>query len=177
MQLLIAHGDHAARRALERVAADAGRLEVVESIDGAQTLNLLLSAHAPAIAIVEWNLSRIDGLELCRLVRDFHEAGPPYIILLAGGGCDIAEGLDAGADDCVRTPVDPAELRARIDVGRRFAALPWERLAHVGAAHQEAAEEEFTHSELPALNGEAAQDESDPLEEASFELESVLVQE
>ena len=177
MQLLIAHGDHAARIALERVADDAGHLEVMESSDGVQTLQQLLSGRSPAVAIVDWNLPRVDGLELCRLVRDFHEAGPPYIILLAGKDCDIAEGLDAGANDCMRTPVNPAELRARIDVGRRFAALPWERLTRAGSVHEEAAEEGFTLSALHALNGEAYEDEDDAAPEEAFELESVLVPE
>jgi len=179
MQVLIAHSGHAARHALERVAADAGHPEVIESCDGAHTLNLLLAAHAPDVAIVDWSLPRIDGLELCRLVRDFRQAGPPYIILLAGRDQAMAEGLDAGADDCVRTPVDPAELRARIEVGRRFAALPWERLAQVGAAHEQAAEEPFVSCDLRARSGETCEDEdeADPRHEVSFQLESVLVPE
>ncbi len=124
MQLLIAHGDAATRHALTRVAVgvDGGRLEVIESGDGQEALERLLAADAPALALVDWNLPGIDGRELCRLVCQFHEASPPYIILLAHLGDEIARGLDAGASDCVRAPAYGAELRARIEAGRRIAA-------------------------------------------------------
>jgi DNA-binding response OmpR family regulator len=177
LQLLIAHGDTAARLAIKRVVADAEELETIESGEGLETLEMLLAFDSPAVAVVDWHLPGLDGPELCRLVHAYHEAGPPYIILLARGDCDVAEGLDAGASDCVRTPVNGAELRARIDVGRRFAALPWERLTGATAA---AAAAEGAHEEKFALSAQRSLDGDDPDDEgdaygAKFELESVLV--
>ena len=177
MQLLIAHGDTTARLALKRVVADEEDLETIESSDGVETLEVLLALDSPAVAVVDWRLPGLDGLELCRLVRDYHEAGPPYVILLAPADCDVAQALDAGASDCVHTPVNADELRARIDVGRRFAALPWERLTGVdaapdAAAAEDARKEKFTLSAQRTLNGDDPDDEGDC---AKFELESVLI--
>ena len=178
MQLLIAHGDTTARLALERVVADEEELETIESGEGLETLEMLLSPDAPEVAVIDWHMPGIDGLELCRLAHAYHAAGPPYVILLARADCDVAQGLDAGASDCVHTPVNAAELRARIDVGRRFAALPWSRLtgaapAAAVAAAKDAHEEKFTLSAQRSLNGEDPDDDGDGC--AKFELESVLV--
>ena len=181
MQLLIAHGYATARLALERVVADEEDLETIESGEGLETLEMLLSPDAPEVAVIDWHMPGIDGLELCRLAHAYHAAGPPYVILLAPAGCDVAQGLDAGASDCVHTPVSAAELRARIDVGQRFAALPWGRLtgaasseAPAAAAAEDAHEEKFTLSAQRSLDGDDAGGEDDGYE-AKFELESVLV--
>lgn len=165
MQLLIAHGDSAARLALREVLATAGdgELEMIVSGEGAETLEILLRRDSPALALVDWDLPGLDGPELCRLVRAYQEAGPPYIILLARSGHDIADGLEAGANDCVRTPANAAELRARANVGCRFAALPWDEVCRAP---------ELTAQRTP--NGYDAGDEVVPAGQ-KFELESVLV--
>lgn len=125
MQLLIAHRDEAARQALRSAVADLDDVEVIQSADGEETLELLLAAASPRVAVVDWDLPGCDGLELCRLVRTYYQAGRPYIILLARRGYRLAEGLEAGADDCVCTPVPSDELRARVGVGRRLSAQAW----------------------------------------------------
>jgi DNA-binding response OmpR family regulator len=132
MQLLIAHKNASDREALAHATAggEAGDLEVIESAEGTEALELLLQDDAPRLAVVDWDLPGIDGPELCRLVRDFHLAGPPYIVLLAAGSHpDIEAGLEAGANDCIRTPAGAAEIRERVDAGRRFVQIPWERAA------------------------------------------------
>ncbi len=166
MQLLISHGDGTARLALRQVvaAAKVADLEMIESGEGTETLELLLEPHSPAVALVDWDLPGLDGPELCRLVRAYHEAGPPYVILLARAGHDIAEGLEAGADDAVRTPANAAELRARINVACRFAGLPWERVSRsAGLAAQR------------SINGDDLDDEEAVSSGHKFELTSVLV--
>lgn len=136
MQVLIAHRAATAREALKRVvgAVPGADLEVIESNDGGETMELLLAADSPRIAVVDWDLPGCDGLELCRLARAYYEAGRPYLILLAREGHSIAEALEAGADDCVHMPVPADELRARIGVGRRFASLPGGRIVPAEAA-------------------------------------------
>ena len=182
MQLLIAHGDAASRLALKLVAAalPGGELEVIESGEGMETLEMLLATDSPVVALVDWDLPGCEGPELCRLVRAYREAGPPYIILLAPSDYRLAEGLEAGADDCVRTPANADELRARINVGCRFAALPWERInqAAAGDAQCSAADDAYPTLGLVAqcppeddgLHGDGA-----AVSSATFELESVLV--
>lgn len=130
MQLLIAHKAAATRAALAR-AITAGRdgdFEVIESGEGTEAVELLLQDDSPRLAVVDWDLPGLEGPELCRLVRDYHLGGPPYIVLLAAGRHpDIEEGLEAGANDCIRTPAGAAEIRERVDAGKRFVQVPWER--------------------------------------------------
>ena len=132
MHLLIAHKDAAARAALARAVTGGNdsELEIVECGEATEALELLLREDSPRIAVVDWDLPDLDGPELCRLVRDFHLGGPPYIVLLAGP-ChpDIEEGLRAGANDCIRTPARAAEIRERVDAARRFVGVPWEHAA------------------------------------------------
>lgn len=174
MQLLIAHGDATARLALGRVAEglSGGDLRVIESGDGMEAVEMLLAADPPAVAVIDWDLPQCDGLELCRLVHAYREAGPPYIILLARSGHRLAEGLEAGADDCVHTPTDADELRARINVGRRFAALPW---ARVMRAADRSGEETFSLAAQRSMNGDDLADDGGPSAGGGFELASVLV--
>ncbi|MCX6373189.1 MAG: response regulator [Actinobacteria bacterium] len=179
MQLLIAHGDAASRLALKLVAAGlpGADLEVTESADGMETLDVLLAAGTPLVAIVDWDLPGCDGPELCRLVRAYRHAGPPYIILLARSSHRLAEGLEAGADDCVHTPANADELRARINVGRRFMALPWERAIQAVAGDPQGGVERHMHA-VPELDALRSQDD-DELDgdacAARSKLKSVLV--
>lgn len=126
MDVLIAHGGEGSRRGLAKALRPLG-LRITEAADGADALEALLAEEAPRIALVDWDLPRIEGPELCRLVRDFHVEDPPYVILLAGPthSHEAPAGLQAGAHDCVRTPVTAAELRARVEMARRFMDLPW----------------------------------------------------
>ena len=128
MDLLIAHGGEASRLGLARALQPLG-LRITEAADGADALEALLAEEVPRIALVDWDLPRIEGPELCRLVRDFHVEDPPYVILLAAAAHshEVPAGLQAGAHDCVRTPLTAAELRARVEMARRFMELPWGR--------------------------------------------------
>lgn len=166
MQLLIAHADVAARIALARVAAqaDGGPLDLVDCESGEEVLERLLADDAPGMALVQWNLPGIDGLELCRLACQFHEGSPPYIILLAGANDDVAAGLDAGAADCVGTSASSSELRARIDAGRRLASQLARRAAAGG---------EDVRATLVAERSPFDEQDDEPVR-GGFELASVI---
>jgi DNA-binding response OmpR family regulator len=125
VRLLIAHGDAASRFALREVAAGLSGigLEPVESGDGSHTVELLTAPDAPDLAVVDWDLPGCDGPELCRQVRASRRPRPPYIILLTHGEQPVAEGLQAGANDCVDATAPGHELQARIIAGRRLTAL------------------------------------------------------
>ena len=130
MELLIAHEDIATRGAIANALVDGrdGGLLVIEVDEGMEALELLLGEDAPRLAVVDWDMPGLDGPELCRLVRDFHLGGPPYIVLLADDSHpDIQSGLEAGANDCIRTPASAAEIRERVDAGWDFVKVPWEQ--------------------------------------------------
>ena len=126
MDVLIAHGTEGSRRSLATSLETLG-LQLREAADGPEALEALLADEPPRVAIVDWDLPRIEGPELCRLVRDFHIVDPPYIMLLAGSAHheEVERGLIAGAHDCVRTPVTSKELLARVEMARRVVELPW----------------------------------------------------
>lgn len=92
-------------------------------------LELLLSDEGPRIALVDWDLPRLDGRELCRLLHDYAGERRIYLVLLASqasGGC-IDAGLEAGAHDFLAQPVTGEELRARVEHTQRVVELPWGR--------------------------------------------------
>jgi DNA-binding response OmpR family regulator len=142
-----------------------------------ETLDLLLAADASLVAVIDWDLPACEGPELCRLVRAYRRAAPLYIILLARHGHRLAEGLEAGADDCVRTPAGADELRARLNVGRRFAALPWERVIQAATGGSRGAPDHVLHAvpELEAVRSLDADELDDAGSAARFALKSVLV--
>jgi PAS domain S-box-containing protein len=89
---------------------------------GIDALNLLSSHDGPTLAVLDWMLPDIYGTEICRRLRQSQSLHYVYLILLTGRdeSADVVEGLGAGADDYVRKPYDPLELRARLDAGSRI---------------------------------------------------------
>lgn len=77
------------------------------------------------IALLDWMMPGMDGLQLCRKIRDSRSDPYTYLILLTARAStdDIVEGLNAGADDYITKPLEPAELRARLMTGIRIIEL------------------------------------------------------
>lgn len=124
MRILIADDDSASRAMLEALVGKFGHTAVLAR-DGNETLEILKETSAPRIVILDWLMPGPDGEEICRFVRSMKTETPPYIIMLTikGEKDDIVRGLDAGANDYLPKPYDPAELRARINVGIRMLDL------------------------------------------------------
>lgn len=93
--------------------------------DGAQAWDRLRVATDPTLAILDWMMPGMDGIELCRRIRAQARSQQAHLILLTArqDRPSIIAGLQAGADDYVCKPFDPDELRARIDVGIRILGL------------------------------------------------------
>lgn len=126
MEILIAEDDAVSRRLLEICLLRWG-YEVVTAKDGIEALEILSRENRPPLAILDWMMPGLDGVEVCRRVHQSHALLPSHIILLTArnGKADIVHGLDAGADDYISKPFDREELRARVQVGVRLVELQW----------------------------------------------------
>jgi DNA-binding response OmpR family regulator len=124
MRILIAEDDVTSRMLLTRLLSKWG-YEVIATKDGAEAWEALQAQDAPRLAILDWMMPGMDGVDVCRLVRAQETLQPPYIILLTalGDKDSVVTGLGSGADDYVGKPYDANELRARLEVGRRLVEL------------------------------------------------------
>jgi diguanylate cyclase (GGDEF)-like protein len=124
MRVLIAEDDLTSRLLLKKVLQKWG-YDVTVTTNGAEAWEALQAADAPRIAVLDWMMPEMDGVDVCRRVRALDTRQPPYIILLTALGekDHMMTGFEAGADDYVGKPYDPAELRARVKVGSRLVEL------------------------------------------------------
>jgi phosphoserine phosphatase RsbU/P len=122
-RILVAEDDPLSRDVLSRLLTGWG-YEVLQVEDGEQAWEVLREPSAPRLAVLDWMMPRLDGLEVCRRVREA-VAEPPYLILLTGRRSpeDVVAGLEAGADEYLSKPVDPDELRARVRAACRVVEL------------------------------------------------------
>jgi diguanylate cyclase (GGDEF)-like protein len=124
VKVLIAEDDVVSRRLLEAMLTRWG-YEVAVTRDGVKAWELLQRTDAPPIAILDWMMPGMDGVEVCRKVRQRGQEPYIYLLLLTTKGRkeNIIEGLDAGADDYLTKPFDPHELQVRLRSGKRIMTL------------------------------------------------------
>lgn len=117
-RILVAEDDPVSRTLISSRLAKWG-YEVVITHDGAEAMDVLRGPAAPALAILDWAMPGMDGLEICRRLRDAEKTA--YVILLTAHGSkeNMVEGLRAGADDYLIKPFHAEELKARVLVGWR----------------------------------------------------------
>jgi len=132
MRVLVADDDRAIRLLLGKLLAGKG-YEVMNAEDGEAAWAQLQAVDGPPLALLDWVMPVLDGPEVCRRVRATPSLGPRYLILLTvrSSAAEIAEGLDAGANDFVTKPFSSDELLARVRVGQRVVELQAELVRHV----------------------------------------------
>lgn len=124
MKILVADDDPISRCLLRKTLEGWG-YEVVGAVTGLEALHLLMGEDAPSLAILDWIMPEVEGVDLCRRVRAGPERRQPYLILLTGKGGkeNVLKGLESGADDFITKPFDLDELRMRLHVGQRIVNL------------------------------------------------------
>jgi diguanylate cyclase (GGDEF)-like protein len=121
--ILLAEDDPVTRMLMTRFLKKAG-YEVDAVADGAEALERMLKRYYP-ILVTDWEMPGMDGVALCKAVRNLQLDGYVYSLLLTARDSKehIIAGLDAGADDYLIKPVHEPELIARLNAGRRILNL------------------------------------------------------
>ena len=125
VSILVAEDSAIYRRLIETHLTDWG-FDFVCVRDGKEAWKFLSKKDAPRLALLDWVLPEIDGVELCRRLRN-RPGDEPYtytILLTAKNRKDeMLEAMNAGADDFLAKPIDPLQLKARLLVGKRIVEL------------------------------------------------------
>lgn len=146
MRILIAEDDQISRRILE-TNLKKWEYEVVVAEDGQQAWDALNQPDAPRLAVLDWMMPEMDGIDVCKRLFEDRERPFTYVIMLTAKDKkeDIATALDAGASDYLTKPWAAIELRARMDAGKRFVELQ--------SALEEANEKLAVMARIDALTG------------------------
>ena len=124
MKILIAEDDYTSRLMLQ-VILEKWKYKVVTAENGEEAMTELDHHEQPHIAIIDWEMPVLNGLEVCKRIKELDRETPIYTIMLTGRNTtkDIVVGLEAGADDYITKPFDENELHARIRVAERMVRI------------------------------------------------------
>jgi len=167
MKILIAEDDPAFRNLLKDTLINWG-YEVTVARDGNEAYRVLQLENAPQLAILDWMMPGLEGIEVCQRIRKDEKDYYTYIILLTSQQRDedLVIGMEAGADDYILKPFKFNELRVRLRAGRRIIELQNELLAARDILFAKATHDSLTgllnHEEiLEFMNKELARSERD----------------
>ncbi len=148
MKVLLADDDPMMRLLLSQVLKVCGHTVIKACEDGQEAWEAWVEAPPP-LMILDWQMPRLDGLEVCRMVRGAPHGDETFILVVTGRDRteDLTEVLDAGADDYMSKPVTPDILRARVRIAERVIAV---------SAARRLAEEELRRARYLAGIGETS---------------------
>src|ERR1700753_538404 len=123
-QVIIAEDSPVSRMLLERSLNKWG-FDVTVTHDGNAAYEALSTENSARLAILDWMMPGMDGVEVCRKIRQLSHLPYTYIVMLTSmtNKDDLAEALQAGADDFVSKPFNEQELKARLRTGQRILEL------------------------------------------------------
>ena len=123
MNILIADDDPVTLKLLASRLAAWGHA-VYQAADGNTAWETICGTPVDMV-ISDWMMPGMDGLGLCRRIRERHESGYIYLILISAhdSKVDIVRGLKSGVDDYITKPIDMDALHARIEIGARIVNL------------------------------------------------------
>ena len=120
MKILVADDDSVTRRVLKDFLVQL-KYEPLIVENGRSALDVLRAPDAPHIAILDWMMPDVVGLDVCQQLRALNHEIETYVIILTGKKekIEIAQALDAGADDFLSKPFNILEMKARLRVAER----------------------------------------------------------
>ncbi len=124
MKILVAEDSRYYQRILQDTLSNWG-YTVVLAKNGVQALERLKEKDGPKLAIIDWMMPEMNGLELCKKVRETLDNSYIYLIFLTANSNkeDMIKGLEAGADDYITKPFNELELKFRLKNGERILNL------------------------------------------------------
>ena len=147
MKILIADDDPMSCCLLESTLQDL-KYDVITATNGKEALEIIKSKDSPQIAILDWMMPEMTGIEVCQEIRRLNKEPYTYVLLLTVKNDidDIVKGMNAGADDYLVKPFFPQELSVRLNAGTRIIKLQEELIfAREELRHQ------ATHDELTGI--------------------------
>ena len=119
-KILIVEDEEDSRFIYERLLTKSG-YNIKTAENGDEALNII-DEYKPKIILADWTMPKLNGIELCNIIKSKEEYKLIYFILLTARTSlkDRVEGLDTGADDYLVKPIDNQELVARIRAGLRI---------------------------------------------------------
>jgi len=124
VKILIAEDEYTTRLMVQ-VSLENWGYKVESAVDGNEAWSLMKKQEPPDIAILDWEMPEMDGIEVCLRIKELKRKNPVYVILLTGRDSqnDILQGFDAGADDYITKPFNDNELRSRVRVAERIVRI------------------------------------------------------
>ena len=131
MRVLLAEDDARLSALLVQGLTEAG-WDVEAVADGPEAYRRALADDPPDVLLLDWMLPGLDGLTVCRRLRDMGVTTPVLVLTARGEVRDRIRGLDAGADDYLPKPFDLDELLARLRALHRRARYDEQEVVSVG---------------------------------------------
>jgi two-component system, cell cycle response regulator len=145
MRVLVADDSVISRHLLDAPLRQWG-YEVVIACDGTEAWRILQQDNAPRLAILDWMMPGMTGLEICQKIRQMQREPYTYVLLVTSKNLkqDLIAGMEAGADDYIIKPFDQHELKVRLRSGTRIVQLQTELLAAREALRIQATRDSLT---------------------------------
>jgi len=99
--------------------------EVISTRNGCEAWEVLNGMEPPGVAILDWEMPKMKGIEVCEKVRKDPRLSSVYIIIITGRDLteDMEAGFKAGADDYLKKPFDNQKLKAKLETARKALGL------------------------------------------------------
>lgn len=150
IRILIAEDDPTSCLVLERYLQQWG-YDVSVARDGLDAWTLIENGDAPSLIILDWMMPGMDGVEICQKLRGLIFHTRPYVIFLTARSemPDMESAFSCGADDFIRKPFDPQELRSRVQAGVRILDLQQSLSLRISQLEEAMAQIRTLHGLIP----------------------------